>query len=243
MLGPGNDEAALSALQAYPGGMQVGGGINPSNAKKWLDGGASHVIVTSYIFEGGKLSMDKLKELFEVTGKDKLVLDLSCRKKEDGKYYVVTDRWQTFTDLEVDSLCARMRLSRLKEREWVINFVGYGGELLTWVLGIEEDLVRLLGEHCNIPCTYAGGADLLSDLDRVKAMGKGKVDLTIGSALDIFGGPIRSDVTQLRCRCKLAATAGGESGGGGAAGSRLLSSHQECFQAKGGFGGFGRTYS
>ncbi|EKX49376.1 hypothetical protein GUITHDRAFT_85755 [Guillardia theta CCMP2712] len=216
MLGPGNDEAALSALQAYPGGLQIGGGINPSNAKQWLDAGASHVIVTSYIFENGSLSMEKLKELFAVTGKDKLVLDLSCRRKEDGKYYVVTDRWQTFTNLEVNKETIDM-LS-----EYCAEFLVHGVDVEGKRMGIEEELVRLLGEHCSIPCTYAGGADLLSDLDRVKAMGKGKVDLTIGSSLDIFGGPISYDAV-VHWQRQQEARASGE--------------------AKGMFGGFGRTYS
>eukprot|EP00285_Hemiselmis_virescens_P015318 CAMPEP_0173388796 /NCGR_PEP_ID=MMETSP1356-20130122/11017_1 /TAXON_ID=77927 ORGANISM="Hemiselmis virescens, Strain PCC157" /NCGR_SAMPLE_ID=MMETSP1356 /ASSEMBLY_ACC=CAM_ASM_000847 /LENGTH=258 /DNA_ID=CAMNT_0014345787 /DNA_START=74 /DNA_END=850 /DNA_ORIENTATION=- len=184
-LGPGNEEAALSALQAYPGGLQMGGGINPSNAKKFLDAGASHVIVTSYVFKDGKLDWGKLDEVLAVTGKDRLVLDLSCRKKEDGKYYVVTDRWQKFTELVVDQ--ATVSSLESKCSEFLVHAVDVEGKMS----GIEKDMVAMLGEYCSIPCTYAGGATTLDDLKLVKELGKGKVDLTIGSALDIFGGKIK----------------------------------------------------
>mmetsp|Transcript_11767 Transcript_11767/g.27341 ORF Transcript_11767/g.27341 Transcript_11767/m.27341 type:complete len:258 (+) Transcript_11767:37-810(+) len=188
-LGPGNEEAALAALKAYPGGMHMGGGVNPGNAQKFLDAGASHVIVTSYVFKDGKLDWDKLEEVLKVVGKQRLVLDLSCRKKEDGKYYVVTDRWQKFTDLAVDEETIRSLESKCSE--FLVHAVDVEGKMS----GIEKDIVAMLGDLVTIPCTYAGGATTMEDLKLVKELGKGKVDLTIGSALDIFGGSVKySDV-------------------------------------------------
>src|SRR5262249_8987697 len=92
MLGPGNASEARSALNAYPGGLQVGGGVTSANAKSWLDSGASHVIVTSWVFRNGTLDWRRLEELRALIGKDHLVLDLSCRRR-DTEYFVVTDRW------------------------------------------------------------------------------------------------------------------------------------------------------
>lgn len=187
MLGPGNNDAAKSALKAYPRGLQVGGGINTSNAKEWLDAGASHVIVTSFVFHNGKIDFERLKELVQITGKERLVLDLSCRRKPndpDGPYYVVTDRWQTFTDVPVDEENLKL-LS-----EYCDEFLVHGVENEGKRCGILEDLVSLLGTYSPIACTYAGGVKDISDLDRVKELGNGKVDLTIGSALDCFGGSI-----------------------------------------------------
>ncbi len=182
-LGPGNTDAALSALKAYPGGLQIGGGINPSNAGQFLDAGASHVIVTSYVFSNGKIDLGKLQILVNSVGKKNLVLDLSCRKK-DGKYWIVTDRWQKFTDVVVN-------------KETIINLASYCDELLVHgvdvegkMQGISQDLVELLGKYSPIQVTYAGGASHFSDLDKVKVLGGNNVDLTIGSALDIFGGTI-----------------------------------------------------
>ena len=182
-LGPGNREAALKALDAYPGGLQMGGGIRPDNAKEYLDAGASHVIVTSYVFSGGEIDMDHLESLKTVIGKDRLVLDLSCRKK-GADFWVVTDRWQRFTNVSV----TRETLDELAGHcdEFLIHGVDVEGKMQ----GIQIELVQILGEHSPIPATYAGGAGSLSDLDRVKEFGRGRVDLTIGSALDIFGGHI-----------------------------------------------------
>lgn len=181
---------AKSALQAYPQGLQVGGGIKTENAKEWLDAGASHVIVTSFVFHNGQIDMERLKSLVEVTGKDRLVLDLSCRRRPDdptGPYYVVTDRWQTYTDVKVDE-------DTLKNlSEYCDEFLVHGVENEGKRCGILEDLVVLLGDHSPISVTYAGGVKDVSDLDRVKELGKGKVDLTIGSALDCFGGNIPYD--------------------------------------------------
>lgn len=190
MLGKGNTEAATSALKAYPRGLHVGGGVNTSNAKYWLEAGASHVIVTSFVFHNGQIDMERLSDLVKITGKERLVLDLSCRRKPEdptGPYYVVTDRWQTYTDVIVD----KSTLELLSQ--YCDEFLVHGVENEGKRCGILEDLVVLLGEHSPIPSTYAGGVKAVSDLDRVKELGKGKVDLTIGSALDCFGGDIPYD--------------------------------------------------
>ena len=181
MLGPGNETAARTALAAYPGGLHIGGGINLANARSWLDAGASHVIVTSWVFREGRVDWARLEELVKAIGKKQLVLDLSCRLRE-GKYFVVTDRWQKFTELEVDAAALQ-------------KFSGYCSEFLIHAVdveglcrGIDRDLVTKLGAWTSIPTTYAGGANSLSDLEEVTRLSHGKVDLTIGSALDIFGG-------------------------------------------------------
>lgn len=180
-LGPGNTEAALAALRAFPGGMQMGGGVTPENAKAYLDAGASHVIVTSYVFRDGKLDRDRLDALLNVVGKQRLVLDLSCRRRGDD-YVVVTDRWQNFTELVVNE-------ETLEELAGCCDeFLVHGVDVEGLRAGIEEPLVELLGSCSPIPATYAGGARNISDLERVNTLGKGRVDLTIGSALDIFGG-------------------------------------------------------
>ena len=181
MLGPGNDEAARSALQAFPGGMHIGGGINGDNARGWLEAGASHVIVTSWVFREGRMDATRLAELLKIIGKDRLVLDLSCRRRGDD-YFVVTDRWQKFTDLKINRETLEM-LSR-SCAEFLVHAVDVEG----LCRGVDEVLVSRLGEWSPIPMTYAGGASSLSDLETVTRLGQGKVDLTIGSALDIFGG-------------------------------------------------------
>ena len=190
-LGPGNEEAALSALRAYPGGLQVGGGVTPQNAGRYLDAGASHVIVTSYVFSGGSLDEGRLRELVAAVGKERLVLDLSCRGRVaeggDVEYYVVTDRWQHFTDLRVDGTTLRTLAASCDE------FLVHGVDVEGKRQGLEERLVALLGEHSPIPVTYAGGARGMADLELVRRVGQGKVDLTIGSALDIFGGDVPLD--------------------------------------------------
>jgi phosphoribosylformimino-5-aminoimidazole carboxamide ribotide isomerase len=181
MLGAGNETEARAALKAFPGGLQIGGGINAENARGWLDAGASHVIVTSWVFREGRVDWARLDELVQVIGKEKLVLDLSCRKR-DGKYFVVTDRWQKFTELVVNA-------------ETLKKFSTYCGEFLIHAVdveglcrGIDGELVAKLGAWSPIPMTYAGGANSLADLEAVTRLGGGKVDLTIGSALDLFGG-------------------------------------------------------
>lgn len=183
MLGPGNEAAACEALAAYPGGLQIGGGINPKNAASWLEAGASHVIVTSYVFHGGRIHLERLREMVLAVGVEHLVLDLSCRKR-GGRYWVVTDRWQTFTQVPVDKETLHF-LSQFAA-EFLIHAVDVEGRQE----GIDEELVILLGEACPIPVTYAGGAREVADLERVFRLGRGRVDLTIGSALDLFGGPV-----------------------------------------------------
>lgn len=173
--------AAVEALHAYPGGLQVGGGVNPENACKYLDSGASHVIVTSYAFNDGKMDMEKLKDLVRVVGKEKLVLDLSCRKK-DGKYIIVTDRWQKFSDIALNA--ETLDTLSMYADEYLVHGVDVEGKRL----GIDEELVSLLGRWSPIPVTYAGGATTLADLDSIREAGAGSVDATVGSALDIFGG-------------------------------------------------------
>ena len=186
MLGPGNEDAAIEALQAFPGGLQVGGGINPTNAKKYLDAGASHVIVTSYVFNNGAIDFDRLKQLVAVVTKEKLVLDLSCKKKEaEGPFYVVTDRWEKFTDFALTK--ENLELLAQYCDEFLVHAVDVEGMRK----GMIEDLVIMLGDWSPIPVTYAGGARSIEDLDLANNLGKGKVDITIGSALDIFGGDLK----------------------------------------------------
>ena len=180
-LGSGNEAQARAALAAYPGGLHIGGGVNAQNARGWLDAGASHVIVTSWVFRAGRVDWARLDELVKTIGQEKLVLDLSCRKRGEN-YFVVTDRWQNFTELAVNA-------------ETLKKFSGYCAEFLIHAVdveglcsGIDGALVEKLGAWSPIPVTYAGGANSLSDLELVTQLGGGKVDLTIGSALDIFGG-------------------------------------------------------
>ena len=180
--------AAMEATRAVPGGLQIGGGVNPSNAKQFLDAGASHVIVTSYVFRDGMLNEDALSEMVRAVGPDKLVLDLSCRlDASDGQYKVVTDRWQKWTDLAVDSATME-RLAKCCD-----EFLVHGVDVEGMKLGIDLKLVELLGAFCPIPVTYAGGARSLEDLELVKASGRGVVDITVGSALDCFGGALKYD--------------------------------------------------
>ncbi|PPE02133.1 hypothetical protein GOBAR_DD00826 [Gossypium barbadense] len=264
MLGadPLSQAAAIEALRAYPGqipilvrcvhsqvmmqastgcGLQVGGGINLDNCLSYIDEGASHVIVTSYVFNNGQMDLERLKGLVNVIGKQRLVLDLSCRKKED-KYAIVTDRWQKFSDVYLDeevlnflarfadeflvhgvdvegknfeSLdyldpCSELTIVLMALRKACPSFCSqqfkdiqssfiraYMSGLLKSVhkLGIDKDLVALLGKHSPIPVTYAGGVTVMDDLETIKAAGKGRVDITVGSALDIFGGNLAySDV-------------------------------------------------
>ena len=182
-LGPDNEEAALAALSAYPGGMHMGGGVNPDNARTFLDAGASHVIVTSYVFREGLIDEERLNRLVEAVGKQRLVLDLSCRKRDD-MFWVVTDRWRNFTEVKISAGTLEW-LSKYC-RELLVHGVDVEGKKA----GIEESLVKILGKWSPIPVTYAGGATSLADLDRVKELGRDRVDLTIGSALDIFGGDV-----------------------------------------------------
>ena len=180
-LGKGNTAAARSALSRWPSGMQVGGGITADNAEYWLDAGASHVIVTSWVFHDGRIHMDRLKRLTRKIGKNRLVLDLSCRKHGDA-YLVATDRWQTFTTEAV----TYPLLDRLSDYcdEFLIHAVDVEGRCG----GIETDLVAYLGRWEGLPVTYAGGISSQQDIDLIDSLGNGRIDFTVGSALDIFGG-------------------------------------------------------
>lgn len=183
MLGDGNKEAALEALQAYPGGLQVGGGIRAENAEEFLQAGASHVIVTSYIFQDGELKMDRLQKLVETIGKDRLVIDLSCKQK-DGKWYVVTDKWTKFTAIEIN----QETISHLEK--YCDEFLIHAADVEGKRGGMEENLVRTLKDYVSIPTTYAGGVRSLEDLQLFEKLSHGKLHVTIGSALDIFGGDL-----------------------------------------------------
>jgi phosphoribosylformimino-5-aminoimidazole carboxamide ribotide isomerase len=181
MLGAGNEAAAVQALQAYPGGMQIGGGITADNAESYLKKGASHVIVTSYVFRNGELNMPNLKAIVAEIGKENLVIDLSC-KERDGKWFVVTNQWTTFSDFEVNS--ANIRELEQYCSEFLVHAVDVEGKQS----GIQEKLANQLAQWVNIPTTYAGGARSIADLETFKSLTDGKLDITIGSALDIFGG-------------------------------------------------------
>ncbi|HEX4121955.1 MAG TPA: phosphoribosylformimino-5-aminoimidazole carboxamide ribotide isomerase [Verrucomicrobiae bacterium] len=181
MLGPGNVTAAREALAAYPGGMHVGGGINLENAAGYLEAGASHVIVTSWIFREGQLDESRLRQLSGAVGKNRLVLDLSCRKRGDD-YFVVTDRWQKFTEMKIEPGTLKTLAG------WCDEFLVHAADVEGLCRGVDFELAGKLGQWSPIPATYAGGANSLADLEEVTRIGGGKIHLTIGSALDIFGG-------------------------------------------------------
>lgn len=172
---------ALLALSTYPGGFQIGGGITDQNAEFYLNHGASHVIVTSFVFKNGVVNYENLKRIYRVTGKERLVLDLSCRKKE-GDYYIVTDRWQKFTDEKITLELLEQLSSYCSE--FLIHAVDVEGK----ANGIEKPLVQMLGNWGKIPITYAGGVGSFEDLKMLRTLGKNHLDVTIGSALDLFGG-------------------------------------------------------
>ncbi len=181
-LGPGNDLAAREALAAWPGGLQIGGGINETNAMDWLEAGASHVIVTSALFDAdGKFLGDTLRSLVAKIGRDKLVIDLSCRATPDG-WTVAMNRWQTLTELTVD----HATLDRLAP--FCDEFLIHAADVEGLCRGIDAELVALLGSWGKCPVTYAGGTATMADLFLVEANGCGVVDVTVGSALDLFGG-------------------------------------------------------
>lgn len=174
-------QQAFDALLAYPGGLQVGGGITPENAGQFLQAGASHVIVTSYVFQDGAIHYDRLRQLAKTVGKEHLVLDLSCRRK-GGKYYIVTDRWQKYTNEEV-------RLELLEQlSEYADEYLIHAADVEGRAAGIETELVDMLGSWGKIPVTYAGGVGSFADLEALLVHGKNRLHVTVGSALDIFGG-------------------------------------------------------
>ncbi|MDQ8735319.1 phosphoribosylformimino-5-aminoimidazole carboxamide ribotide isomerase [Paenibacillus sp. LHD-38] len=181
MLGGGNEAAAASALSHYPGGLQIGGGITADNAAFYLEKGASHIIVTSYIFKDGLLNEDHLAKIVAEVGKDRLVIDLSCKEK-DGKWFVVTNQWKQFSDFEVN----KENIEFLEQycSEFLVHAVDVEGKQR----GIQQSLVSALADWVNIPTTYAGGARSIADMDQFDELSNGKLDITIGSALDIFGG-------------------------------------------------------
>ena len=181
MLGPGNENAAREAFQAFPQGLQAGGGITTKNACYWLDQGAAAVIVTSYVFKEGRIFADRLKEIEALVGRDKLVLDLSCRKRGDS-YYVVTDRWQKFTTTAISA----ETLDYFSQ--FCFEFLIHAADVEGKCQGIAEDLVMDLAAWSPLPTTYAGGVRDFNDFKRIKELGKGRIDVTVGSSLDIFGG-------------------------------------------------------
>lgn len=174
---------AMEALEAFPGGMQIGGGITAENAKEYIDAGASHVIVTSYVFQNGEIIEERLQALKDAVGKEHIVLDLSARKYEDG-YYVMTDRWQKKSQQKVDITLLK-HLSQYCD-EFLIHAVDVEGKNN----GIEQDLVKLLAAYTGCPITYAGGVHSYEDIGLLRQLGKEKIHMTIGSALDLFGGTL-----------------------------------------------------
>jgi phosphoribosylformimino-5-aminoimidazole carboxamide ribotide isomerase len=181
-LGPGNNEAAMSALAAFPGGLQIGGGINSANAASWLEAGASHVIVTSWLFDDqGRFQTDHLDELVSEIGREKLVIDLSCKRTADG-WTVAMNRWQTLTDVVIDAPTLDSLSSQCAE------FLIHAADVEGLCQGIDVELVRRMGDWGKLPMTYAGGVANMADVELVAAASNGKVDVTVGSALDLFGG-------------------------------------------------------
>lgn len=181
MLGPGNEAAAAEAFHAYPGGLHAGGGITAENASYWLEQGASAVIVTSYVFRDGVVDEKRLDEMVRVVGRKHLVLDLSCRKR-DNLYYIVTDRWQKFTEVKISPQSLEYFAGFCSE------FLIHAADVEGKCAGIAEDLVADLGRWVTIPTTYAGGVRNLDDLTLISDLADGRLDATVGSALDIFGG-------------------------------------------------------
>ncbi|MCG6930376.1 MAG: phosphoribosylformimino-5-aminoimidazole carboxamide ribotide isomerase [Desulfofustis sp.] len=181
MLGPGNERAAAEALAAWPGGMQIGGGIDADTAGGWLDRGASHVIVTSWVFRDGRIDRQRLDRLVKRIGRQRLVLDLSCRRRGDD-YLIVTDRWQNFTGVAINA----QTLGELSA--FCDEFLIHAADVEGKCAGVELELVTRLGAVDTIPITYAGGVRNLEDLETIRRAGRNRLDATVGSSLDIFGG-------------------------------------------------------
>lgn len=181
-LGPGNENAARSALKAYPGGLQIGGGINNENASQWLDAGASHVIVTSWLFDNsGQFRPDRLDDLVKRIGCERIVLDLSCKRHQDG-WTVAMNRWQTLTNLEITPTTLDSLADRCDE------FLIHAADVEGLCQGIDLELVQLMGKWAKLPMTYAGGVADMTDVELVASASNHKIDVTVGSSLDIFGG-------------------------------------------------------
>ena len=181
MLGPGNETAAGQALEAFPGGLQLGGGMNPDNGPGWLARGAAHIIVTSFVFRDGRLHRDSLEQMARTLGPERLVLDLSCAPRKDT-YVVATDRWQKLTDFEISQGNLEDLASTCSE------FLVHATQVEGQQRGIDPELVKLLGDITPLPTTYAGGIRSLDDIELVERLGQSRLDFTVGSALDIFGG-------------------------------------------------------
>lgn len=186
-------QQAFAALEAYPGGLQVGGGIDPDNAEEYLEAGASHVIVTSYVFQDGRIRYDRLEKMKDTVGREHLVLDVSCRKTEEG-YRVVTDRWQKMTEEKVDSALLD-RLSCYCD-EFLVHAVDVEGK----ARGIERELAAMLGKWGRKPVTYAGGVHSYEDIEQLRESGRNCLNITIGSALDLFGGTLEWEKVLEICR-------------------------------------------
>ncbi len=174
-------QQAVRALMAYPGGMQIGGGVNDKNAVSWIEAGATHVIVTSFVFKNGKINYENLEKLVQAVGKEHIVLDLSCRKR-GSQYYIVTDRWQKFTE-ETVTIELLEKLSAYCD-----EFLIHGVDVEGTGSGMEEELIKIISGFDKIKITYAGGIASLENIERFKKLSQGKIDYTIGSALDLFGG-------------------------------------------------------
>ena len=188
-------EQALAALSAYPGGLQVGGGITAENAAEYLEAGASHVIVTSYVFREGRIDYDRLKRLVHAVGKEHLVLDVSCKRVEE-QYLIVTDRWQKLTEEAVDEALLE-KLSAYCD-EFLIHAVDVEGK----AQGMEQELVKSIADYTGNPITYAGGVHSMEDLLLLKKLGQNRMNVTIGSALDLFGGSMNWETVLSVCNGK-----------------------------------------
>ena len=179
----GTKRQAIEALEGAPGTLQIGGGITADNAREFLEAGATHVIVTSYVFKNGKINYTNLDKLVKAVGKERIVLDLSCKAAEDG-YYIVTDRWQKMTAVKL----SEETLDELSQ--YCDEFLVHAADVEGKQNGIEENVAGILGSWGKIPITYAGGVKDIADIEKLRKIGKEKVDVTVGSALDIFGGPL-----------------------------------------------------
>jgi phosphoribosylformimino-5-aminoimidazole carboxamide ribotide isomerase len=128
-------------------------------------------------------------------GRDHLVLDLSCKRiagantgdsvlhgKDCPRWKIAINRWQTLIDIEITAETLN-DLARYCD-EFLIHAADVEGKQQ----GMDDELIVFLAENSPIPCTYAGGAKSLADLEHCKQISNGKIDLTIGSALDLFGG-------------------------------------------------------
>ncbi|GDY11512.1 hypothetical protein LBMAG53_03890 [Planctomycetota bacterium] len=180
-LGPGNDAAARAALAAWPDGLHLGGGVTAENAAAWIDAGASKVIVTSWLFPGGVFVPERLAAMVAAVGRERLVVDLSCRRRGDG-WWVAIDRWQTITETALTAQTLAVFAAQCSE------FLIHAADVEGLCQGIDQELVAALGQWSPIPCTYAGGGRAFTDLAQVAALSGGRIDLTFGSALDLFGG-------------------------------------------------------